>query len=77
MDRQAGRRSGFSNLGISMDLPWVTLDKSLLSLGLSLQPVCALRGPVFCKAVFEHGGSIQLPLAMVHNGHKRAGNLFS
>lgn len=73
VDRQAGRTSGFSNLGIVMDLPWVTLDKSLPSLGLSLQPVSAL---VSCKAVFELGGSIQLPLAMVHNGHKRAGNLF-
>lgn len=28
-----------------------------LSLGLSLQPVCALRGLVFYKVVFELGGS--------------------
>lgn len=60
MHRQAGRQAG--DLGsltwaFAMDLPWVTLDKSLPSLGLSLQPVCALRGLVFYKVVFELGGS--------------------
>lgn len=59
MELWAGRRDGFSNLSIAMDLTWMTLGKSLTSLGLFLQPVCALRG-LFCKAVFEFGGSTQL-----------------
>lgn len=36
VDRQAGGRSGFFNLSIVTDLPWVTLVKSLPSVGLSL-----------------------------------------
>lgn len=72
----AGKQAGdtwFSNLGVAMDDTGQVSD----SLGLSLQPVCALRGLVFCKAVFEFGGSTQLLMAMVHNDHKMAGNCFS